>query len=241
MQILDYVIIALLVVGLVFGILKGVKGRISRLGGLIIGLVVACLFYSIVANFILNNISASTTWASYWGDKIINGRTDITQQAALATPYALIKDNPDVLYKAYGYAGFPSWLTSFFVAKIYVVDSSVSNAIGSSIVASITYACTFVGLLLVVSIIAKLLIKYVLNGFSRENKKGCVDRIVGGALSLFCTGLFIVVIMLIMVGIGNVNEGVGNWLKQQVNINSTGFSISRIFYNWAYQIINMFR
>lgn len=240
MQLLDYIILGLLLIGLILGILKGVKKRVSKLGGLIIGGVVAVLFYAILANFILNHIEASTTWASYWGDKIIAGREDLVEKAGLISPYSLIKDNPDTVYKMYEYAGFPSWISPFFISKIYVNDSSVANAVGSSIVGAITYACTFVGLFLVTSIVASLLIKFVLNGFSTKSKKGCVDRIVGGALSLFVTCVFIVIVMLILIGIGNVNEGVSNWLKEQVNINSTGFSISRTFYNFAWSIINMF-
>ncbi len=240
MTILDGVILVILLIGLIFGFLKGVKKSISKLGGIIIGVVVAVLFYSLLSNYILNNIDASITWASYWSDKVNASNSDTASQIALKSPYALIKDDPSLVKQMYEYAGVPSLFSSFFVSKIYISNSSVSLAIGSSIAASITYLVTFICLFIVTSIIVTLLIRFVLNGFSTKNKKGIVDRLTGSFVYLFIGGFTCLVIMLILVGSSYASSDLSNWLNNQVNIDSTSFSISRIFYNLAWQIINMF-
>lgn len=240
MTILDVIILAILIIGFVFGFIKGVKKSISKLGGIVIGIVIACIFYSMLSNYILNNIDSSLTWSNYWSDKILANNTDLTSQIALKSPYMLIKDDPSLVKKMYEYAGVPSMFSSFFVSKIFITNESVSLAIGSSIVASITYLVTFICLFIVTSLIVTLLIKFVLNGFSIKNKKGIVDRLVGGFIYLLISGFTCLVLMLILVGVSYANTDLANYLSNQVNLESNVFSLSRIFYNLAWQIINIF-
>ena len=68
MTLLDWIILAILVIAGIIGLIFGAKKRITRKLGWLVGFVIATMFYSMMTNVILSNNRWGTIIFSNWND-----------------------------------------------------------------------------------------------------------------------------------------------------------------------------
>ena len=245
MQLLDYIILALLVLGGLIGFIRGAKKKIKSLAVTIAGFSVAILCYQMLSNLILTTNNFGNTWSEFWANKFIDGASSNEVSIFLQMPYSEFTNDIDSLKNIYVECGVPKFLASFFISKVFINTSTVAVAMGSSFVASITYAVTFIILFIIAGLVAGLIVNFLFNLFKsekakQEGKKGIFDRLLGLIYGVFKSGCSIVIIMLVMVLIGSFVPQMNTWLQNQVGFHEDFVTISKTFYNWAYFIINLF-
>lgn len=239
MQIFDYVILIILIIGALFGFIRGAKHRFIKLGSFVFSIVIAYLCYALLANLILTKTDMGFNYASSWGQKIIDSASG-DKQNTLITPFSEVSNDYSLLKDAYNSVGIISFFAPFFVSKIFITNSNIATAIASSFVSSIAYAISFVLIFIISYILIRIILNLLLNG-KEDGSIGFIDRVLGLIWGLFNSSVFIIIIMLIMVGISQVVPDFNSYLQTQVGFNSNSVSISRVFYNLAWTIINAFK
>lgn len=234
MSVLDIIILILFVLAIVWGFIRGAKKRIAKLVAFWAGLAIALTCYSMLANVVIANIPQGLSWAEDWGRDILMNAKDTS---LLASPLSSLTDTG--LKDAYAAAGVPNFFASFFVTKIYVSNGTAAVAIASSYIASIAYAISF-GLIFLLSFGVVSLCVRLLLGMGDPNRKGIFDRLAGAMLSMLKCAAFVFVVMLILIGISYASPAMDEWLKGQVHFGKDTVSLSSVFYNWAWQLINAF-
>ena len=234
MTILDIVILALMVLAAVWGLIRGGKRKLVKLIGLVGGLVIAVLFFSMLGSWICSLCGDSL--ARTMADKVLSS-AEGDALIVLSAPY----DAVNGFKQAFTAAGIPSFFASFFATKVFISDSTAAVAVGSAFAAAIIYAACFVGLFLITFIILTILARLLLRMGGDGDKKTILDRILGLVFSEGRLVLSLIVIMLILVGLSYAIPSLDTWLTEQTKFNSGTVGLSGWFYSIAWQIINAFR
>lgn len=246
MTIMDWVVTGLLVLAAIFGFMTGIKKKLSKKLGWLGGFVIATLFYAMLANFILSKTSLGE-----WGMNQFDGILMEKGQDSESLQYLSMNYQDAMTNKAEGYdfdstmasclgvVGIPSIFASFFMSKIYYTTGTVSQALASGIFESIAYGVVY----LVLYFVSSLILVAIFNWLLGVNKggKGVGDRLMGMLVKVLWMSVTILTIMFVMTLIGTYVESFNTWLVEQVGYGSGNVTISGIFYNLSWQIINMFR
>lgn len=248
MTILDWVIFGLLVLAAIFGLIKGIKGTLSKKLGWLGGFVIATLFSAMLANFLLNRTPLGEWGMDKFNTIILDKAKDdsenlsylnINYQEALADS-ELGPNIDSTLASCLGVIGVPKYFASFFISKIYYTGGTISQALGSGIFAEIAYWGTYVILYFVSSIILVAIFKWAL-GVKKGEGKGLGDRLMGMLVKVLEMGLSIFTVALVVTTISIYVEPLNTWLIEQTSYNSGSVTISGFFYKYAWEIINMFK
>lgn len=241
--ILDGVILGLLVLAAIIGLITGIKKKISQKLGWLGGMVIATIFYAMLANLILSKTSLGASGANYFSNLLLEKSTDETVTELLNGSYADLiatTNANESLATGLTALSIPKFFASFFITKIYYVEGTVAQALGSAICASIAYGVTYLVLYIVSSLILVFLLKLILR-VRKDGTKDWGDRILGMLVRVTQMCVIIIGIMFVLVGVASFVPSLDTWLTEQVNFNSESVTISGIFYNLVWQLINAFK
>lgn len=243
MTLLDWIILAILVIAGILGLIFGAKKRITRKLGWLVGFVIATMFYAMLTNVILSNTPLGETGASYFRNIMIANVSESNTLAILNSSYSdVIAIDGAQSYLATGMTsiGIPKFFASYFITKIYFTSGTVAMALGSGICAAIAYVVTYVILYFVSALLVTILLRFLLKG-KEDGKVGIIDRIAGLTLRIIEASVTILSIMLMVIGISYAVPSLNEWMVTQTNFGSGTVTLSGIFYNLAWQIINAFK
>lgn len=240
MKLLDYIILAVLIIGAVIGLIFGVKKKLTKKLGWLGGFIVAIMFSAMLSNLILSNTPLGQSGAEFFANKMLEGADENTA-TILNMSYAdfISYGGADSdLAQGLSAMGVPTFFASFFISKIYLTTDTIAMALGSGVTAAISGVVTFVALYVISSIIFVILLRLFLGG--TDDKKSLLDRIAGMIYYTAAAGVLIFVVMVIVTGISIAVPSLDTWLRDQTSFTSGNVTISGLFYKYAWQIVNSF-
>lgn len=231
MGVISWVITILLILGVVFGFIRGFGHSRPFTLSLIVAILLAYFVGLPIARALMNTSLGSETLTDFYVSKL--PETAIFN-SSLADLDLVAKQ--DLMSQALGEMHFPSFVRGFFISNAVILDSSVSVAIASSFSYWTLVAVLFLAFFLLVFIVLCVVFRKLRDLFFGEGGKGILGRIFGAVKGLFKTSVFILTCMAIVSLVNQLMVSFGNttlqdFLTSDLQLDSSNYSIGRLFYD----------
>ena len=235
---LDYFVIIVLALGLIFGLIKGWKVKITALSLLIAFLVV---FYAgtPICKAIMSTNFGTQTLTDFYASKL-----PATEAFTNTLDTSNLSMQQSQISAALTEMGVPNFFQGFVISNVYLTTSTVSIAIASSFAYMTILGSLGLLSFILIFVILKLTLGKVSESVFGEDGKGFFGRITGGLLGVFkaSVALFIIFVGFTLVNqimLKSGNTVLQDWLNSQLEIsNGSSFSFAKVYYDLGTALFN---
>ena len=238
MGIIDWVILALIVISAVWGLMRGFGHSSLKRWAFLLGLVAAYYIGVPIARGLMD-----TGFGNDWLTGLYAGL--LPEEGAFAESLAGLSaaSQEALMSTALTELGCPTFIQGFVTTRAVIVDGTVQTALASSFAYWTLLAASFIIFFLVCYFILNFLFKLIAEPLLGENGKGIVGRILGLVKSVAKTTLLIIIVMIVFVFVDQIMLNMGDstlhdWIDSDLALNTSSFSLGRLFHDTAASLLS---
>jgi uncharacterized membrane protein required for colicin V production len=229
MNIVDGIIIGLLVLGGINGFRRGLLVSIIGIVSLFGALSVAYFFGQRVQT-LLETFQVNTTIEQFLNTTVFINNPLFETNLATSNVIQLIEDGLTAI-------GIPSFLTAALNTSI----NNLNQPLGEALAAGLTNLAMIVLSFVLVYVLTRLLIRLVLKSLVKIVKKNkvssSIDQTLGFIFGFLRYAVFVMVVISVLMAVSFINQDLNILLVDQLQLNSSNFSIGKQFYQWISEIL----
>lgn len=238
---LDYAVIILLALALIWGFIRGFgKGTVKSLAtyaGLACGYFVGVP----VGRGLMNTTLGNEVLVSFY-------QGFLPSDGVFATPASLAEfssaEQTAYLSEGLTQLSFPTFFQGMFISKVTLTDGTVARALASSFAFYTLLAICCIVFFLIAYVLVRIIFGKISEVLFGEDGRNMLGRLAGGVKKVVTMGFTICALMVVMVLIDQLmlkagNETLHTFLDTDLKLNDgSSFSIARMFYNTASALLN---
>ena len=229
MNIVDGIIIALLIIGGINGFRRGFLSSILGILSLAGALAVA-YFLGQQAQGLLELFQVNTTIEQFLNTTVFINNPLFETNLSESNVIQLIQDGLIAI-------GIPSFITDALNTFVNDLNQPLGQALANGLTNLAMLVLSFVLVYFIARLVITLILKSLVKKVKDNKISSTIDQLFGLLFGLIRSTVFILVMISVLMAVSFINQDLNALLVDQLQLNSSNFSIGKQFYQWISEIL----